>query len=64
MINVLRDLIDDEIVNIIKYSFDSKLNALKLNVLINEFMNVKNYVDELEQKLNYQIISKLEKKTY
>ena len=48
MKNVLRDLIDDEIVNMIEYSFDSKSNAST-----NEFVDLNEYVDELEQK-SYQ----------
>ena len=64
MKNVLRDLIDDEIVNIIKYSFNSKSNAFELNASTNKFINVKNYVNEFEQKTYYQKIDKLEKKTH
>ena len=45
MQNVLRDLIDDEIVNMIEYSFDSKSDAST-----NEFLDLKSYVSELEQK--------------
>ena len=45
MQNVLRDLIDDEIVNMIEYSFDSESNAST-----NEFLDLKNYVSEFEQK--------------
>ena len=45
--NGLRDLIDDKIVNIIKYSFN-----LKSNASTNKFVDLKKYVDEFEQKLN------------
>ena len=43
--NVLRDLIDNEIINIIKYSFN-----LKLKASTNEFFDLKSYVNEFEQK--------------
>ena len=48
MKNVLRDLIDDEIVNMIEYSFDSESDAST-----NEFVDLNEYVDEFEQK-SYQ----------
>ena len=44
--NVLRDLIDNEIVNIIKYLFNFESNAST-----NKFVDLKEYVDEFEQKL-------------
>ena len=66
MKNVLRDLIDDEIVNMIEYSFDSKFDAFdsKIDASTNEFIDVKNYVSESEQKSHHQMISEFEQKTY
>ena len=55
MKNVLRDLIDDEIVNMIEYFFDSKYDAFDANIdaSTNEFIDVKNYVNEFQQKSHH-----------
>ena len=64
--NVLRDLIDDEIVNMIEYSFDSEYDAFDVNIdaSTNKFIDVKNYVNEFQQKSCHQIINEFEQKTY
>ena len=66
MKNVLRDLIDDEIVNMIEYFFDSEYDAFDVNInaSTNEFIDVKNYVSEFQQKSCHQMISEFEQKTY
>ena len=65
MKNVLRDLIDDEIVNMTEYFFDSKFDAFdsKTDASTNEFIDVKSYVNESEQKSYHQMINEFEQKT-
>ena len=46
--NILRDLTNDEFVNLNEYAFELKSNALKKK---NKFVNLKKFVDEFEQKL-------------
>ena len=55
MKNVLRDLINEKIMNIIEYLFDSKVNASTI-----EFINLNDYVSELELKFEIEF----EQKTY
>ena len=66
MKNVLRDLIDDEIVNMTEYSSDPKYDAsdAETDASTNEFIDVKSYVSESQQKFHHQMISEFEQKTY